>query len=274
VRYIAGDVLSDFTAGRTYPLSGTFSEEIMRTRSSILIDEKNIDVIKEKFRGRQATLLSGTSSAVVTPLISDNDLIGVLALHSTGEYVYTKADQMLTEKIGNQIAGAIANAELHAERNALSKKLELQNQQLETLVNDRTCELYAANLQLHQEIKKCEETEESLIKQQADTEEKAKALEELNTALKVILQKREDDRNDLEERIMLSVNQLVTPYIEGLKEKDIDAKVKSYIGIIETGIKEITAPFLMKLSVNYRNLTPREVQVANLVREGKNTVCL
>ena len=36
-------------------------------------------------------------------------------------------------------------------------------------------------------------------------------------------------------------------------------------------LKKIVSPFLRNLTSNYLELTPREIQVANLVKEGKTT---
>ena len=156
-------------------------------------------------------------------------------------------------------------------RKLLETQIEMHRQQLESLVYERTAELEVANKLLRQEIKKCTETEELLRKQKSETEEKARSLEELNTALKVLLKRREDDRKDLEDKVMLSVQQLVMPALNELRSAPMDSKNKTYIGIIESGLKEITTPFLMKLSSDYRKLTAREIQVLNMIREGKNT---
>ena len=41
--------------------------------------------------------------------------------------------------------------------------------------------------------------------------------------------------------------------------------------IVESSLNEIVSPFLHKLSSKYLGLTPREIQVAGLVKEGKTT---
>ena len=44
-----------------------------------------------------------------------------------------------------------------------------------------------------------------------------------------------------------------------------------FVEMIEAGLKDITSPFTGKLTVAYMDLTPREIQVANLIKQGKQT---
>ena len=46
---------------------------------------------------------------------------------------------------------------------------------------------------------------------------------------------------------------------------------RQFLEILESNLNDIVSPFLKKLSSQYLNLTPTEIQVANLIREGKST---
>jgi DNA-binding CsgD family transcriptional regulator len=61
------------------------------------------------------------------------------------------------------------------------------------------------------------------------------------------------------------------PYLEKLKGGMLDEKQMTYLKLLESNLNDIISPFLQKLSSQYLNLTPTEIQVANLVREGKST---
>ena len=102
-----------------------------------------------------------------------------------------------------------------------------------------------------------------------ELEIKSHELEELNTALKVLLKRREEDRGELEERILANVRELVLPYIEVLKGKRLDNGNMSYVNILESNLRNIISPFSHKLSYKYKNLTNREVRVADLIKEGR-----
>jgi DNA-binding CsgD family transcriptional regulator len=45
----------------------------------------------------------------------------------------------------------------------------------------------------------------------------------------------------------------------------------AYINIIETHLDDIISPFLCNLTSKYPNLTPREIQITNLIKEGRTT---
>jgi PAS domain S-box-containing protein len=104
-----------------------------------------------------------------------------------------------------------------------------------------------------------------------ELENKTLQLEELNAALRVLLKRREEDRNELEEKVLSNVKKLVLPYIEKLKKGPLDPLTKTSILILESNLRDIIAPFSTKLSSIHMNLTPREIQVANLIKEGKTT---
>jgi PAS domain S-box-containing protein len=114
------------------------------------------------------------------------------------------------------------------------------------------------------------QAEEMLEKREVELEAKTNELEDLNAALRVLLKQREEDRNELEQKVLSNVKLLILPYIEKLKSR-IDLKGSSYVNVLESNLREIVSPFAQKLSVKYLNLTNREVQIANLIKEGKTT---
>ena len=113
--------------------------------------------------------------------------------------------------------------------------------------------------------------EEALKKREQALELKTRSLEEANTALKVLLQRREEDKADLEEQVLANVRKLILPYIENLKHLKLNENQLAQVDMIEQNIRDIVSPFLRNLTSTYLELTPREIQIANLVKEGKTT---
>ncbi len=104
-----------------------------------------------------------------------------------------------------------------------------------------------------------------------ELEAKTGKLEEINTALTVLLKKREDDRLSLQEQVISNVKKLVIPYIGKLKQNQFNGTHIANLELLETSLNDIISPFTHKLSAKHLNLTPAEMKVADLVRQGKMT---
>jgi hypothetical protein len=62
------------------------------------------------------------------------------------------------------------------------------------------------------------QAEQWLKEREKELEIKSSNLEEANTALKVLLKRRDEDKTELEEKILFNVKELVAPYLEKLKK--------------------------------------------------------
>jgi len=111
------------------------------------------------------------------------------------------------------------------------------------------------------------------LRKQAEENLKVKTinLEEANTALRVLLKRRDEDRLETEEKVLFNLKELVTPYLEKLKQSKLDDRQKTFMEIIESNLDDIVSPFVRGLSPKYLRLTPQEIQIANLVKQGKTT---
>jgi len=113
--------------------------------------------------------------------------------------------------------------------------------------------------------------EERVAKRTKELEQKTLHLEEYNVALKILLQHREEDKREIEEKMLQKVEKLVFPYLDKLKTSMSELEESAYIEIIESNLKEIIVPFSISLSGNLSKLTPAEIQIADLIRKGKTT---
>ena len=66
-----------------------------------------------------------------------------------------------------------------------------------------------------------------------------------------------------------NIGHLVLPYIEQIKKNKLDVQQKFYLEIIEKNLAEIASPLLKK--IQQFDLTPREIQIASLIKDGKST---
>ncbi|MBC8421113.1 MAG: response regulator [Desulfobacterales bacterium] len=153
----------------------------------------------------------------------------------------------------------------------MERRLQEAHKELEKRIEERTSELSETNERLREEIRDRKKAEEILKEREKDLEGKGIRLEEFNAALKILLEKRDEDRKELEEKVIANVNQMVLPYVAKLKSTRLDALQETFTDIIESNLDAIISPFLRKLSSKYLNLTPRELRVADLIRQGLST---
>ena len=113
-----------------------------------------------------------------------------------------------------------------------------------------------------------DELEHQVEKRTRELEIKTSNLEEVNTALKVLLKQRENDRTELEEKVLFNIKELVTPFLNKLKKTNLEAGQMDYANVIESNLNDIISPFVRRLSLNHLKLTPSEIQIANLVKQG------
>ncbi len=130
-------------------------------------------------------------------------------------------------------------------------------------------------LNISRDITERKLADEALQQYREQLEEKVSArtadLEEANNALRIMLKKEGEIKKELEEKIIINVRQLISPYIEIIKNCRLDNRAKKYIEILEMNLNEIISPFLSKSDINFLGLTPTEIQVANLIKQGKTT---
>jgi len=113
--------------------------------------------------------------------------------------------------------------------------------------------------------------EDAINKREKELGNKTRELEDMNAALRVLLKQRESDRKEFEEKILTNIKVLILPHIEQLKMQLRAGENRRRIDILESNLKEIVSPFARTLSAVYSNLTNREIQIANLIKEEKTT---
>ncbi|MEK6775432.1 MAG: PAS domain S-box protein [bacterium] len=96
-------------------------------------------------------------------------------------------------------------------------------------------------------------------------------LEDLNTALKVMLEKKDEVKKELEENVLCNIKHLIAPSLNELKSKKLDERSSALLSILETNLNNISSSFSCRLSSRYLNLSPTEIQVADLIKNGKST---
>jgi PAS domain S-box-containing protein len=126
-------------------------------------------------------------------------------------------------------------------------------------------------LGLFRDITERKQNEENLRQREEELYIKSQNLEEMNTALKVLLKQREEDRIQIEENVLTNMKTSILPYIEKLKKGSLTKHHKTCLKMLEGQMKEIISPFLRTISQSSFDLTPQELRVADLVKNGNTT---
>lgn len=95
-------------------------------------------------------------------------------------------------------------------------------------------------------------------------------LQELKTALRVLLTRREEDKDKFCGDIISNINELVSPFINKLKNSHLNADQKTHLEVLESNLFDICSPLIRSLSPQHVHLSSMEVQVANLIKSGKS----
>ena len=195
VAYISGLDVPRRRAGTIFSPAKTFTADVIRTRSSLVVTPESMKELIKRFPGYLPSYEAGLRSLIAVPLISRDEVVGIIILSSNGQFRYGERELSLTEKVGNQISGAIANALIFAELKRMEEELRMAQLALETRVEERTAALAKTNKDLQAEITERKHAEELLktAKEAAEASSIAKSAflanmgHELRTPLNIII---------------------------------------------------------------------------------------
>jgi len=122
------------------------------------------------------------------------------------------------------------------------------------------------------DITEARQAEATLREKKRLLSEYAHKLEEVNTALQVLLDRRDEERRDFEQSMVTQVERLVAPYLRKLRTGLGDSDLATYLEIIQTNLAEIVSTPGGPLSAQLARLTPVEARVAALVRDGRTSM--
>jgi PAS domain S-box-containing protein len=128
-KYATGRSRPDEALRGEIPLAGTRTEAVARSGQTLI--ELNIAESSD-FPGSEYSLKSGMRSVIVVALISKGRVIGTLSLRSRLAGAYGAVQQAILERLANQIAPAVENAELYTQ----SRQAEQALRESERLYRD------------------------------------------------------------------------------------------------------------------------------------------
>ncbi len=96
------------------------------------------------------------------------------------------------------------------------------------------------------------------------------ALQEANTALRTVLGRIEDEKREIRRDIEANVEKVILPVLNALSLR-VPEQQRSYLDFLRTNLLDMTSPFVNELSRKYRSLTPTEIRVCKMIRDGLRT---
>ena len=123
----------------------------------------------------------------------------------------------------------------------------------------------------HEEITALKLAQEQLRRSKETLEEQKQELEEANIALKVLLKQRDADKHEMEQAVLSNIQELIFPFLKKLRSGQLRPREKTIVDIIENHLKEIASPLLRRMANIHIVLSPQELQVAALIKNGKSS---
>lgn len=121
---------------------------------------------------------------------------------------------------------------------------------------------------VHHDVTERRQIQDELTKKENELKQLSAELDDAKNALRVIFKSRREDQEYLEARLQKNVNELVIPYITKLENNNLDEKSRSYLNIAKLSLQDIVSPFLNNMYSGYKSLTPTEIAVVVMVRNG------
>lgn len=97
--------------------------------------------------------------------------------------------------------------------------------------------------------------------------------QKINTTLNVLLRHQQTDRYETQCTISHQVNKTILPFLEKLKKASTNTNQTNLLNILENNLEHLVKTYgrASTLSSTYQLLTPVEIQVASMVRQGLST---
>jgi len=109
-------------------------------------------------------------------------------------------------------------------------------------------------------------TERIRAKEMLQIEEKA--LRNKNIAMTEILNQVKSQNREIAGRIQANIDNIVLPILERLEQDLENTSYESNLGLLKQNLQEIASPLYSRLTREFNTLSPKELQVCNMISRG------
>ena len=139
IPYVFGREIPERRRGDMIPLKGSAMEDVVRSSSLLVANGDNAKELTRQLPGLIPFFRAGFQTIMMVPLKSKDRVIGVLSIQSRLPRAYTERDLRLGERVGRQIAGAIANSQLFLERQRAQEALRKSEEEARRMALEADC---------------------------------------------------------------------------------------------------------------------------------------
>jgi len=103
-----------------------------------------------------------------------------------------------------------------------------------------------------------------------DIQREHQALQEANIALRAVLSRLEEEKREIKASIVANIQKVIMPIVFEL-ELEVTGRQRSYVTLLRQSLQEIASPFLTQMARNHMQLTPVEIAIGTMIRNGLST---
>ncbi|MDX9857511.1 MAG: PAS domain-containing protein [candidate division Zixibacteria bacterium] len=166
--------------------------------------------------------------------------------HRNGAYIWLRDDMTPLHDDDGRVVGLIGSWFDITERKWAEAMLQRAHDELEHRVRERTVQLADANQEL-------------LVEREN--------LQKKNLALKEILSQFETGKREIAEQIQSNIYQIAIPLIDHLHGQTMPG-AEHYLTLLKSSLVDIISPFVGRLEEHSTRLTPRELEICNMIKNG------
>jgi len=136
-------------------------------------------------------------------------------------------------------------------------------------VSGKSCRYHGKTMRIlaFRDLTEHKRAENELIKTGEELRMEREALEEKNIALREVLGQIEAEKTAIKQQIAANVERIILPSLRRFKDRCTKPQVK-HIENIESSLQTITSPFTEKLRSDFSRLTPREMEICQMIKNG------
>lgn len=119
------------------------------------------------------------------------------------------------------------------------------------------------------DVSELRKTEKELAEANMEIRERSNDLAEMNAALKVLLKQREEDKAELESRVMHNIKNMIQPHLRNLQTTGLNNTQLAHLDVAISRMSDIASRLGESLGRRTYGLTARELEITGHIIEGK-----